>query len=79
MPKNKEKRALNSYARYSSIAIQMFAIIGIGTFIGVKMDEKYPNEHQGYTITLSLLSVLLALFFVIRKIISNSKSDINES
>lgn len=78
MPKNKEKKALNSYARYSSLAIQMFAIIGVGTYAGLKLDEKYPNKHQGYTITLSLISVLAAMFFVIRKILSNSKREENE-
>ncbi len=79
MVKNKGNAALNSYAKYSSIAIQMFAIIGIGTYVGVKLDEKFPNKHQGFTITLSLLSVLLAIFFVIRRIISNSKKEENES
>ncbi len=75
MPKNKQRRALNSYAQYSSIAIQMFAIIGLGTYAGVKMDEKFPNKHSGYTIAFSLASVLLSIFFVIRRIISNSKKD----
>lgn len=78
MGKNKEKKALNSYAQYSSIAIQMFVIIGLGTYIGVKLDEKIPNKYQGFTITLSLISVLLAIFFVIRKIISNSKKEEHE-
>jgi len=75
---NKEKKALNSYAKYSSIAIQMFAIIAIGTFAGIKVDEKFPNKHQIYTVLLSLLSVITAIFFVIRTIISNSKKN-NES
>lgn len=79
MVKNKEKKALNSYAQYSSIAIQMFIIIGLGTFLGTKLDEKYPNEYKGFTITLSLISVLLAIFFVIRRIIMNSKKEENES
>lgn len=78
MPKSKGKGALNSYARYSSLAIQMFAIIALGTFAGVKLDEKYPNKHQAYTITLSLIAVLLAMFFVIRKILSNSRKQENE-
>ena len=66
---------LSSYARYSSIAIQMFAIIGIGTFIGVKLDEKYPNKNNLFTLILSLLSVIGSIVFVIRRIIANSKED----
>ncbi|MFD2822478.1 AtpZ/AtpI family protein [Lacinutrix iliipiscaria] len=64
---------LNNYAKYSSIAIQMFAIIGIGTYAGVKLDEKFPNKHNLYTVVLSLTSVILAVVFVIRRIIANSK------
>lgn len=42
----KKDNPLNSYAKYSSIAIQMFAIIGIGSFIGVKIDDHYGNENN---------------------------------
>lgn len=72
-PQNNKAKQLNAYAKYSSIAIQMFAIIGIGSFSGVKLDEKFPNDHNLYAIILSLSSVLLAIFFVIRRIIANSK------
>lgn len=72
-PQNNKAKQLNAYAKYSSIAIQMFAIIGIGSFLGVKLDEKFPNDHNLYAIILSLSSVLLAIFFVIRRIIAHSK------
>ncbi|WP_439152097.1 AtpZ/AtpI family protein [Winogradskyella sp.] len=70
-----QKDKLNSYARFSSIAIQMFAIIGIGTYLGVKLDEYYPNKHNLYTLVLSLLSVILSIVFVIRRIIAASKDN----
>ncbi len=73
--KEKPKNQLNSYARFSGIAIQMFAIIGIGSFVGVKLDEKFPNTHNLYTIILSLSSVILAIFFVIKQILSASKDN----
>ena len=69
----KPVKRLNTYAQFSGIAIQMFAIIGIGTFIGVKLDENFPNEHSLYTIILSLTSVIFAIIFVIRRIIAASK------
>lgn len=68
-----QKERLNTYARFSGIALQMFAIIGIGTFLGVKLDERYPNNTRLYTIILSLSSVILAVIFVIRRIIAASK------
>ncbi|MGJ8591409.1 MAG: AtpZ/AtpI family protein [Aquaticitalea sp.] len=73
--KNEKKgNPLNSsYAKYSGIAIQMFAIIGIGSFIGVKLDEHYNNDGNLWTIILSLSSTILAIVYVIRRIIANSK------
>ncbi|MBO6879948.1 MAG: AtpZ/AtpI family protein [Winogradskyella sp.] len=53
----------------------MFAIIGVGTYAGVKLDEYYPNKHNLYTIILSLLSVVCSIVFVIRRIIAASKED----
>ena len=69
------KKSVNSYARFSGIATQMFAIIAIGTFIGVKLDKNYPNKHNLFSVFLSLTSVLLAIFIAIRRIIAVSKED----
>ncbi|MCF6295161.1 MAG: AtpZ/AtpI family protein [Flavobacteriaceae bacterium] len=71
----KPKGQLNTFARFSGLGFQMIAIIGIGSFIGVKLDEKYPNKHNLYTIILSLISVILAIVFIIRRIIAASKDD----
>ncbi len=74
-PPKDQKDKLNSYARFSGIAIQMFAIIGIGTYTGVKLDEHFPNKHNLYTVILSLLSVVLSIVFVIRRIIASTKDN----
>ena len=48
---NEKKSPLNSsYAKYSGIAFQMFAIIAIGAFGGVKLDEYLSNQNNLYTI-----------------------------
>ena len=73
--KNSPKKPLKNYACYSGIAIQMLAIIGIGTFVGIKIDENYPNKHNIFTALLSLTSVVLSTFISIRRIIANSKED----
>lgn len=73
--KTKSKKQLNNYALLSGIAFQMFAIIGIGSYIGVKLDEHYPNKHNLYTIILSLSAVIMAIVSAIRRIISASKED----
>ena len=71
----KKANQLNTYAKYSGIAVQMFAIIGVGTFIGYKLDKKYPNEHNLYTLAGSLSSVIISIVYVIRRIIAASKDD----
>ncbi|MCA0131323.1 AtpZ/AtpI family protein [Winogradskyella alexanderae] len=69
-----QKDKLNSYAHYSGLVIQMMAIIGIATFIGIKLDERYPNNKDLYTLALSLTGVILSIVYVIRRIIAISKS-----
>lgn len=70
-----KKQRKNNYAHFSGIAIQMFVIIGLGTYAGVKLDERYPNKHNLYTVGLSLTSVILAIIFVVKRILSASKDD----
>ena len=70
-----QKEQLNSYARFSGIAIQMVAIIAAGTFIGVKLDEKFPNKNNLYTLAFTLGSVIASIVYVIRRIIASSKNE----
>lgn len=69
------KNNLNTYARFSSIALQMLVIIGVGTYIGLKLDEYFPNHYNAYTIILTLVSVILSMVYVIRRIIADSKDN----
>ena len=72
-PSKDREDKLNSYARFSSLGIQMFAIIGVGSYIGVKLDENYPNKHNLYTLIFALVSVIISMFYVIKRIIAISK------
>ena len=59
----KEKRpSLESYARYSSMAFQMFAIIGLGIFGGVKLDKWIGTGFPVFTVLLSIVSVGAAIY-----------------
>lgn len=75
MLKRKKNKPFNSYARFSGIAIQMIAIILVGTFVGVKLDEKHPNKHNLYTLGFTLSSVIISIVYVIRRIIAGSKDN----
>jgi len=70
-----QKDRLNSYARFSGLVIQMVAIICVGTYIGIKLDENYPNENNLFTLGFTLGFVILSIVFVIRRIIAASKDN----
>jgi predicted permease len=46
----------------------MIAIIVLGTFGGVKLDEAFPNEYAAWTIICSFLSVIVAMIYIIRRV-----------
>lgn len=68
-PFNKRKKQLNSYARYSGMAIQMGGIIGGGTWLGVWLDEQTTMEFPLFTLILSLFSVFAAIYLVLKDLI----------
>lgn len=68
----KRNSRISSYAKFSGVAFQMMAIIGLGTYGGVKLDEAYPNKHSIYTILLSLASVVMAMYYVMKQVSDNS-------
>ena len=62
-------KPLNAYAKYSAMAIQMAVIIGGGSFGGYKLDEYYKNTTPIFTIILSLVSIGLAMYIVLKDFI----------
>jgi F0F1-type ATP synthase assembly protein I len=55
----------------------MLVTIAFGVFIGVKLDEKYPNQYSTFTIIFSLLFIGIALYSVIKQVtkFSNQKNN----
>ena len=78
MLNDQNKKPMAAYARYSSIGLQMIVIIGLGTFAGVKLDEKYPNKNNLFTVFFSLASVLIAIYYVIKRILAMAKEEKEE-
>ncbi len=62
------RKNLNDYARYSSMAIQMLAIILSGVFAGFKLDQWWHTKPI-LTVTFSISSVGLAINFVIKDLL----------
>lgn len=67
--KQDKKNQLKSYARYSSIAFQMLAIILLGVFGGIKLDEWLSMKFPVFTVILSFLSVILAIYYVTKDLL----------
>ncbi|MDR9458069.1 MAG: AtpZ/AtpI family protein [Salegentibacter sp.] len=70
-----KKNQPNKYLAYVNIAFQMGIIIAAGVFIGIWLDEKFPNKYSAYTISLSLLGVFVALYQVFRGLKDLSDDD----
>ncbi len=73
---SEEESGFSKYAKYSGLGIQMGVIIGGLTWLGTFLDDKYASKPL-WTVVLSLISVFIALYLVIREVINMNK-DQNE-
>ena len=62
-----EKQA-NNFAKYTGMAFQMLATIGLFTFIGYKIDEHQGQGNFTYAAMLGFLGVVSSLYMVIRSL-----------
>jgi F0F1-type ATP synthase assembly protein I len=71
MEKNNSKGSdqLKAYAKYSTIGIQMLAIILLGVFGGIKLDDVFSLDIPIFTIVFSILSVILAIYYIIKDLL----------
>ncbi len=58
----------NKYLKYMGLAFEMAAIIGGGTYLGVKIDERLEYETPVFTIALSLFAVFASTYLIIKRI-----------
>ena len=68
-PKKNRKKGFDSFIRYSSLGFEMMVIIGMGTFLGFKIDQWMENEFKGFTLGLMTLSVVGAIFYGMRNLL----------
>lgn len=63
----KPKKKGDDFIRYSSLGFEMIAIMGIGTFAGIKIDQWLDLQFPAFTLGLMILSVIGAIYHAIRK------------
>ncbi len=56
------------YGRLLAIGTQMVVMIGLGWYIGYKVDEYFENEKPIYTLILGLLIMFGSIFISVRQI-----------
>ena len=72
--KPKNKKALKNYAKYSAIAFQMMAIVLIGIFGGMKLDQLITKiEFPLFTMVLSISGVVFATYYSIKDFLKPPK------
>ncbi|PCJ25170.1 MAG: hypothetical protein COA97_08475 [Flavobacteriales bacterium] len=72
---SKKPKQPNLYVKFSGMAFQMGAIIGLGAWGGMQLDEKFQTESKLFTIVLSLTSIFIAMYLVIRDVINMQNDD----
>jgi hypothetical protein len=63
----KPKKQFDDFIRYSSLAFEMMAIMGIGVYAGIKIDQWLELSFPAFTLGLMILSVAGAIYHAIRK------------
>ena len=71
--RKRTQKNLSNYSYYSSIVFQMAIIILAGTFGGIKLDAIVHWSFPVFTVVLSFLSVLLAMYFMLKDFLGKNK------
>jgi F0F1-type ATP synthase assembly protein I len=71
---SKEKK-VSSFARFSSLGIQMGVVIAFFTWLGTFLDDYYKLKTPWWTIALSLFGVIASLYLVIKEVIRMEKNN----
>ena len=72
---SKKSKPLNNYVKFSGMAFQMGATIALGAWGGSKLDEYLNMDSKVFIIILSLLSIGIAMYMVIRDVINMQKDN----
>ncbi len=68
-----DKKNFNTFARFSTVGIQMGVIIAGFAWLGNFLDDKYKLETPWWTLGLTLFGVAAGLSLVIREAMKMSK------
>ena len=64
----KQNKNSKLYLKYSGLAFELFAIIGIGVWGGYKLDSFFDNQYPVLLIIMTFVSTGAALYSLFRKL-----------
>lgn len=67
-PLKRTKQQLNNYGRYSGIAFQMVAIIGVFSYAGYLLDSWFSTKDPLFTAFMALAGIAIAIYQIIRQV-----------
>lgn len=74
MENQQKKKTRNKWLALINIPIQMGVIIFLFSYLGTWLDVKFPNKHDVFVKTLTLVGVAIAFYNINRQL-----KDINKS
>ncbi|MBA9076188.1 MULTISPECIES: AtpZ/AtpI family protein [Rufibacter] len=63
--KEEEESNVKPYLKYSGLAFQMIAIMGVAAFGGRKLDAYFQNQTPWWTLALLVVAVFASMYSVI--------------
>ena len=67
---NSEHRSgLSDYVRYTGMGFQMLAVIGLFTWAGIKLDEKWSLEKPLFTAIMAMIGVIIGIYSALKDFI----------
>ena len=68
MPESKRKQS-NEAMKYAGMGTQLLIGIGVGAFIGQKLDAHFQTEKPIYTAMLALLFLVVIMYSILKDLI----------
>ena len=67
-PEKKSNSSLKNIAIFTGIAAQMGVTIFAGAYLGKWLDVKYPADKKWFTMTFTILGVVVSLYSLIKQL-----------
>lgn len=69
----KKKKPLNKYIRFTGIAFQLGIIMYLAAYFGKMLDARYGNDKNLFTLALSLLGLIAAIYLIVKQLKESEK------